>query len=90
LIRGGHRPWRKCAGCGKLRDRAELVRIVVDSDGNFVHDPALTRGGRGAYICRDPGCLKRAVLRGQLARALKAPAGEDRQSVLLRLSEALK
>ncbi|HOA13943.1 MAG TPA: YlxR family protein [Myxococcota bacterium] len=84
------RPERKCVGCGKLRDRAELARVVIGADGAFELDTALARGGRGAYVCRNPECLKRAVLRGHLARALRVPPGPDREAVLARLGEALK
>jgi predicted RNA-binding protein YlxR (DUF448 family) len=67
-----------------------LIRVVTDSVNEFSFDPALCRGGRGAYVCRDPECLKRAVLRGHLARALKAQSSNDREAVFQRLLQALK
>jgi predicted RNA-binding protein YlxR (DUF448 family) len=77
-------PQRRCVGCGRIAPKSELIRIAIARDG----EPARARAvcdrekrmpGRGAYICcaEQRGrpaaeCLKRAIQRGAIARALRS------------------
>ena len=36
-------------------------------------DPTGRANGRGAYVCRDLGCITNAITRGTLSRALETP-----------------
>jgi uncharacterized protein len=65
-------PQRQCAGCGSRRAQRELVRLVV-CGGRVEIDRERRSGGRGAYLCPDPACARRAVRRGALARRLRQP-----------------
>ena len=53
-------PLRKCTGCGEMKPKKELVRVVKTPEGDILIDLTGKRNGRGAYICRDVGCLKKA------------------------------
>jgi predicted RNA-binding protein YlxR (DUF448 family) len=53
-----------------------LVRIVRTPDGRVVSDPSGRLPGRGAYICADGSCWRRALERGALSRALGVPLPE--------------
>lgn len=51
-------PERMCIGCGSMKLKKELVRIVKDKDGNISIDATGKKAGRGAYICNNLDCLK--------------------------------
>jgi len=61
-------PQRTCVGCRRTAPAAELVRFVRGPQGPVAgrHLP-----GRGAWLCRNPGCADLALRRGALARALR-------------------
>ncbi|MBK6848739.1 MAG: YlxR family protein [Proteobacteria bacterium] len=64
---------RTCVGCRQRRPRSELLRWVVDGGGRPRADLRRRARGRGAHSCAQPECLRRALARGALGRALKAP-----------------
>ncbi|MBA2373266.1 MAG: YlxR family protein [Chloroflexi bacterium] len=66
-------PTRSCVVCRTPRPKRELVRIVRCPDGTLRHDPSGRLSGRGAYLCRQTGCLETAITKGALSRALKTP-----------------
>lgn len=53
-------PMRRCLGCNEHKPKAELLRVVRDPEGNISLDFKGKKSGRGAYICRDVKCLKKA------------------------------
>ena len=64
-------PMRKCVGCGEMKPKKELMRILETENGEFVVDAAGKKNGRGAYLCFDRECLKKAVRNKGLERSLK-------------------
>ncbi len=70
----GRTPLRTCVGCRAERPRSELVRFTV-RDGKVVMDLGGRMPGRGAYVCREPRCLRAALRKGRLARALRVGEG---------------
>ncbi|MBO5252811.1 MAG: YlxR family protein [Clostridia bacterium] len=71
-------PLRMCAGCGEMKPKKELVRVVrapvKETDGAQVGgevslDLTGRKPGRGAYVCRDPECLKKAQKARRFERA---------------------
>ena len=50
-------PMRMCTGCGEVKPKKELVRVVKDPDGNVSLDLTGKKAGRGAYVCKNPKCL---------------------------------
>ena len=53
-------PMRQCLGCAEHKPKAELLRVVLSPDGEVSLDFTGKKSGRGAYICRDVKCLKKA------------------------------
>ncbi|MBQ9070095.1 MAG: YlxR family protein [Clostridia bacterium] len=53
-------PTRRCTGCGERSPKSALVRILRTPDGNIVLDKTGKLSGRGAYLCKNPACLKKA------------------------------
>ncbi len=53
-------PMRKCMGCNESKPKKELVRIVKAPDGELSTDLTGKKNGRGAYICKNAECLKKA------------------------------
>ncbi len=62
-------PMRKCTGCGEMKPKRELVRVVRSPEGEVSLDLTGKKPGRGAYICRDTACLKQARKARRLERA---------------------
>ena len=63
-------PMRKCMGCGEMKPKKELIRVVRSPQGEISLDFAGKAPGRGAYLCPDPACLARARKSRALSRAL--------------------
>ena len=51
-------PLRKCSGCGEMKPKGELVRVVRSPEGEFSMDLTGRKAGRGAYVCRSIDCLR--------------------------------
>lgn len=66
-------PLRQCVGCREHREKPQLVRVVRSPEGEVSLDLRGKKPGRGAYICPDPNCLKKAVKSRALERAFSAP-----------------
>lgn len=65
-------PLRKCIGCGEMKDKRELVRIVRNKEGEISVDLVGKKPGRGAYLCRNPECFDMARKARRLERAFSA------------------
>ncbi len=53
-------PQRRCVGCNVSKDKTSLIRIVRTSEGEVLLDVTGKKSGRGAYICKQVSCLKKA------------------------------
>ena len=62
-------PQRQCVGCRTMKDKKALVRIVKTPEGEICVDATGKKSGRGAYVCPDPACLKKARKSRALERA---------------------
>lgn len=60
---------RMCVGCGEMFDKRELIRVVKSPDGEVSLDLTGKKNGRGAYVCSNPECLKKARKRKSIERA---------------------
>ena len=69
-------PMRQCMGCRDRRGKRELLRVVRMTDGNVSLDFSGKLNGRGAYICPDPECLKKARKSRALDRSLEVEIPE--------------
>ena len=65
-------PVRQCLGCREHKPKPELIRVVRSPEGEVSLDFKGKKPGRGAYLCPDPECLKRARKSRALERAFSA------------------
>lgn len=64
-------PLRQCIGCGEMKNKREMMRIVKSGEGAIEIDVTGKKNGRGAYICKDIQCLKKAGKTKGLERSFK-------------------
>ena len=64
-------PERQCMGCNERFPKLTLLRVVRDPQGNVSLDFTGKKSGRGAYICKNVACLKKAQRTKRLARVLE-------------------
>ena len=70
-------PIRQCTGCREQKPKRELIRVVRSPEGTVSLDFRGKAPGRGAYLCRNPLCLKKAVKSRALERALSVPVPQE-------------
>jgi predicted RNA-binding protein YlxR (DUF448 family) len=75
-------PFRMCTGCGQMKSKKELIRIVRTPEGEIALDPTGKKNGRGAYICKSIECLHKANNSKGLERSLKTGIPKDVVEVL--------
>lgn len=63
-------PQRQCVGCREMKDKKGLLRVVRTPEGEILLDGRGKASGRGAYVCPDVACLKKARKSRALERAL--------------------
>lgn len=61
-------PQRTCIGCYQVKDKKSLLRLS-QIGGDIVVDLLGKKGGRGAYLCPDPNCIKKAFQASRLNKA---------------------
>lgn len=70
-------PLRQCLGCGEMKPKLQLVRIVRSPEGAISLDRSGKANGRGAYICRSVECYKKAVKSKKFERAFSTAIPEN-------------
>lgn len=81
-------PMRKCIGCGEMKPKRDLVRVVKAPDIKNNNNEVIERGeitldlvgkapGRGAYVCKNTTCLEKAIKAKRFERAFKGQIPED-------------
>ena len=64
-------PLRQCIGCGEMKSKKEMIRVLKTTEDEIVIDATGRKNGRGAYICPSMECFKKAVKSKGLERSLK-------------------
>lgn len=64
-------PQRQCVGCREMKEKKTLLRVVKSPEGAVSLDFGGKKPGRGAYVCRDVECLRKARKSKALERALE-------------------
>lgn len=80
-------PLRMCSGCGQMKPKKELIRVVKSPEGEISLDLTGKKSGRGAYVCNQIDCLKKARKTRRLERSFSCQIPED---VYIRLEEELE
>ena len=70
-------PQRQCMGCRERKEKRELIRVVRGTDGNVFLEFSGKAAGRGAYLCMNPECLKKAQKSKALDRSLEVTVPEE-------------
>ena len=70
-------PQRQCMGCRERKAKREMIRVVRSPEGNVSLDFGGKMNGRGAYICPDPECLKKAIRSKALDRSQEVTIPEE-------------
>ena len=70
-------PIRRCTGCGESKPKRELVRVVRSPEGEISIDQTGKKNGRGAYICPNPECLKKAKKAKRLDRSFEMQVPDE-------------
>ena len=72
-----HVPLRMCTGCGEMKPKKELIRIVHTKEGEIKVDLTGKLSGRGAYLCHSKACLAKAIKAKRLEKAFSTQIPED-------------
>ena len=68
---------RTCIGCRVKKDKADLIRIVRQTNGEIAIDKTGKLPGRGAYICGDEECLEKIIKSNILSKTLESTVPEE-------------
>ena len=81
-------PLRQCLGCREMKPKKELLRVVCTPEGTVTLDLRGKANGRGAYVCPNTECLKRAIRSKALSRAFDTEIPQEVYDSLLEEMEA--
>ena len=84
-------PMRQCTGCREMKSKKEMIRVLKTAEDEIVLDTTGKKNGRGAYLCKNESCLKKARKSGAVSRALSceiAPEIYDELEKEIRAYEA--
>ncbi|MCF2553687.1 RNase P modulator RnpM [Faecalicatena contorta] len=80
---------RQCVGCQEMKSKKEMMRIVRTDTQEFLLDATGKKNGRGAYICPNPECLKKAIKNKGLERSFKQAISKEVYESLEKEMESL-
>lgn len=83
-------PLRQCVGCHESKSKNELIRVIKTPEDAVVLDATGRQNGRGAYICPNMDCLKKAIRSKGLDRSLKVSIPEEVYAELEKEMSALE
>lgn len=81
-------PLRQCTGCREMKPKKELIRVVRSPENEISLDFRGKAQGRGAYVCPDMTCLKKAIKSKALERSLEVSIPEEIYAQLREQMEA--
>jgi len=70
-------PFRRCTGCGEMKPKKELVRILKTENGEITVDFTGRKNGRGAYLCPSLECFEKAVKTKGIEKSFKTPVPQE-------------
>ena len=70
-------PKRQCIGCGEMKEKRELIRILRTPEEEIVLDATGRKNGRGAYLCHSSQCLEKAFKTKGLDRAFRTSVPKE-------------
>ena len=70
-------PTRRCTGCGEHFPKNTLIRVLRTPEGEVILDLTGKKSGRGAYICKNIACLKKARKSRRIESSLECSISEE-------------
>lgn len=70
-------PMRQCVGCGEMKSKKEMMRVLKTAEDEIILDMTGKKNGRGAYLCMNSECLKKARKTKGLERSFKMSIKEE-------------
>ena len=70
-------PMRMCLGCGEMKPKRVLIRVVKSKEGDISLDLTGKKSGRGAYICKSVECFEKARKARKFERSFSCMISED-------------
>ena len=64
-------PMRQCVGCGEMKNKKEMLRVLKTAENEILLDATGKKNGRGAYLCFSGECLQKAMKGRGLERSFK-------------------
>ena len=64
-------PMRQCIGCGEMKSKKEMMRVLKNAEGEISLDTTGKKNGRGAYLCYSRECLQKAIKSKGLERSFQ-------------------
>lgn len=75
---------RKCAGCGEIKNRKEMIRITKDfRSGNIFINNDSKKFGRSVYLCYNKKCIENAFKKNKINKILKGTIPEELKGKLI-------
>ena len=81
-------PMRQCLGCREHKPKKDLIRVVRSPEGTISLDFRGKASGRGAYVCPQADCLKKAIRARAIERALDCAIPQEVYEALQQQMEA--
>ena len=82
-------PLRQCIGCGEMKSKKEMIRVLKTAEDEIVLDATGRKNGRGAYLCPSMDCFKKAVKNKGLERSFKTAIPKEVYETLEKAMEQL-
>ncbi len=82
-------PLRQCIGCGEMKSKKEMIRVLKTSEDEIILDATGRKNGRGAYLCPSMDCFKKAVKNKGLERSFKTAIPKEVYETLEKEMEQL-
>ena len=73
---------RKCVGCGELKPREDLIRVMKTDKKELIVNPNSKTFGRSAYLCYNQSCIELALKKSKINKALKTNATLEKATLL--------
>ena len=70
-------PLRKCTGCGEMKPKKELIRVLKSTETEIILDTTGKKNGRGAYLCNSLECFQKARKTKGLERSLQTKIPDE-------------
>lgn len=70
-------PTRRCTGCGEHFPKNTLIRVLRTPEGEVTLDLTGKKSGRGAYICKNVTCFKKARKARRIESSLECQISEE-------------